>query len=84
MRIARARLVRTQTSDGLVVSTVPIGTEYEVDLDRIVKGYQMVHLGTGTKHAKDVIAGLRPGGAWGWVPLDLLEVEVPRGFTKEA
>lgn len=83
MKVARARIAKQVTADGLYSTTAQIGKMYEVDLDRIYRGMPLVDKASGRAHAKDmVMCQEQSSGLWGWAPLELLEVEVARGFEK--
>jgi hypothetical protein len=72
-RMAQATLLRHSTADGLVTmcDDVPIGKQYEVDLNTI-RLEKMVRVDTGEEHEKEVISILEDGKHQGWMATELL------------
>lgn len=84
MKILRARLARRTSRDGLMSADagVPLGKIYEVDIHRVFKGMELVDPKTGRHHRKDMIMAHESGDTWRWIPLELIDIEIPQGFEK--
>lgn len=76
MRFATAVLIKHRTEDGLMelCDNVPLGREYEVDMDsrKRVKLFNAVQEKV---HRKEVIGIIEDGKFAGWMPMELLVIK---------
>lgn len=83
MKVLRARLARRMSEDGLIEAApnVPIGKEYEVDIHRVFRRMPIRQVPSGKLHHKDMIMARDGVAGWRWIPLELIDIEIPQGLV---